>query len=138
MRTPSWLVSCPKLREDETSEHGCEAHGSADPRSCSSQAGGVTWSNAPRRRASREWCRARDLNPTAGSLGATQSACSRWGPSEETKVAPSLLLRGLRPLRRQHTTLPCHPLLREGDTVWVTFLLRCNIGEKPGLADSAT
>src|SRR5881396_2259135 len=27
----------------------------------------------------------------------------------------SLLLRGLRPLGRQHTTLPCHPLLREGD-----------------------
>src|SRR2546425_7870277 len=50
----------------------------------------------------------------------------------------SLLLKGLRPLGRQHTTLPCHPLLREGDTVWVTFLLRCNIGEKPGLADSAT
>src|SRR5213594_1452722 len=27
----------------------------------------------------------------------------------------SLLLKGLRPLGRQHTTLPCHPLLREGD-----------------------
>src|SRR5438876_9810187 len=35
--------------------------------------------------------------------------------AEEAKVAPSLLLRGLRPLGRQHTTLPCHPLLREGD-----------------------
>src|SRR2546428_10884967 len=36
------------------------------------------------------------------------------GPSAEAKVAPSLLLRGLRPLGRQQRTLPCHPLLREG------------------------
>src|SRR3989442_12440723 len=36
------------------------------------------------------------------------------GPSEETKVAPSLLLRGLRPLGRQHRTLPCHPLTTRG------------------------
>src|SRR2546426_1056035 len=31
------------------------------------------------------------------------------GPSAEAKVAPSLLLRGLRPLGRQQRTLPCHP-----------------------------
>src|SRR5437867_12299592 len=43
----------PKTAEDGTSEHGCKANGSADPRSCSSQAGGVTWSKGPRRRASR-------------------------------------------------------------------------------------
>src|SRR5947209_10547311 len=37
------------------------------------------------------------------------------GPSEENNVAPSLLLRGLRPPGRQQPTLPCHPLLCEGD-----------------------
>src|SRR2546428_2513619 len=36
------------------------------------------------------------------------------GPSEENNVAPSLLLRGLRPLGRQQNALPCHPLTTRG------------------------
>src|SRR5438309_1033439 len=36
------------------------------------------------------------------------------GPSEGNNVAPSLLLRGLRPLGRQQNALPCHPLTTRG------------------------